>query len=112
MIIEKIIRDYLSAQLDCQVYADMPETLPGRCVVLEKTGSGRENYIRSAMIALQSYGKSLYEAAQLNEQVKAAMDNAIRLDCICSSSLNSDYPFNDDSNKRHRYQAVYDIVHY
>ncbi len=112
MIIEKIIRDYLSAQLDCPVYADMPEALPERCVLVEKTGSGRENYIRSAMIALQSYGESLYEAAQLNELVKNAMDNAIQLDCICSSSLNSDYPFNDDTSKRHRYQAVYDIVHY
>lgn len=112
MIIEKVIRDYLSAQLDCPVYADMLETLPERFVLVEKTGSGRENYIRSATIALQSYGGSLYEAAQLNEQVKEAMDNAIQLSCICSTGLNSDYPFNDDSNKRHRYQAVYDIVHY
>nr|DAJ55325.1 MAG TPA: tail completion protein [Caudoviricetes sp.] len=112
MIIEKTIRNYLSTQLDCPVYADIPETLPERCVLVKKAGSGRENYIRSAMIALQSYGKSLYEAAELNELVKNAMDNAAQLDCICSSSLNSDYPFNDDSIKRHRYQAVYDIVHY
>ena len=112
MIIEKTIRDYLAAQLDCPVYADFPETLPERWVLVEKTGSGMENYIRRAMIALQSYGKSLYEAAELNEQVKRAMDEMTRLDCICASSLNSDYPFNDTANHRHRYQAVYDIVHY
>lgn len=112
MMIEETVRTYLSEVLDCPVYADMPETLPERFVLVEKTGSGRENYISSATIAVQSYGKSLYEAAQLNEAVKTAMDEMIVLDSICRVDLNSDYPFNDTSNKRNRYQAVFDIVHY
>ena len=111
-MIEKTILDYLTARLDCPVYAERPSPQPERFVLLEKTGSGIENHIRSATIALQSYGESMYEAAKLNERVKEAMDDAIQLDCICASGLNSDYPYNDTSNKRHRYQAVYDIVHY
>lgn len=111
-MIEKTILDYLTARLDCPVYAELPSPLPERFVLIEKTGSGREDYISSAMFALQSYGTSLYDSAGLNERVKAAMDALILLDDICAVRLNSDYPFDDTLNHRHRYQAVYDITHY
>lgn len=111
-MIEQTIREYLAKRLDVPVYADMPERLPERFLLVEKTGSGREDFISSSMFALQSYGTSLYDAAMLNERVKAAMDAMILLDDICAVRLNSDYPFNDTSNHRHRYQSVYDITHY
>lgn len=111
-MIEETVRDYLSGALDCPVWMEYPENPPDRFVLLEKTGSGRGNYISRATFAVQSYGESLYEAARLNEKVKKAMDNLIFLNSICDSSLNSDYAFNDTTNHRYRYQAVYDIVHY
>ena len=60
---------------------------------------------------MQSYGPSLFEAAELNERVKAAMDDLIQLPDIISSDLDSDYNFTDTSTKRYRYQAVYDIIY-
>ena len=112
MMIEKTIRDYLSARLDCPVRLEEPETPPERYVVLEKTGSGKQNQICRAIIAIQSYGKSLHEAASLNEAVKRLMDDATTLDAVSRSALNSDYNFTDPTTKRYRYQAVYDITHY
>lgn len=111
-MIEQTILDYLSARLGVPVYMEVPSTPPPSFVVLEKTGSGRANHISRATLAVQSYAPTLLEAAQLNEAVKAAMDNAIDLDEVSRSALNSDYNFTDPQTKRYRYQAVYDITHY
>lgn len=80
--------------------------------IARKTGSSREAHIDRAMLAIQSYAPSMYEAARLNERVKAAMDSAAELDAVSASRLNSDYNFTDTTTKRYRYQAVYDLVYY
>ena len=64
------------------------------------------------MIVADSYGRSLLEAAQLNEQVKAALDDLITLATVSSSTRAGDYPAFDTKNKKHRYQAVQNITHY
>ena len=64
------------------------------------------------MMAVQSYAGSLLEAAQLNDQVKQAMDSLPELAGIGAARLNSDYNFTDTASKRYRYQAVYDVTHY
>ena len=110
-MIEKIIYDYLNDQ-GFSAYMQKPKDPPSEYVLIEKTGSSKTNYINSATIALQSYADSLYLAATLNEAVKAAVDDIIVLDSICSASLNSDYNFTDTTTKEYRYQAVYDIVFY
>lgn len=110
-MIETIVLDHLSSVLPEPCSLEVPERPPARFVVLEKTGSSRENYINTASFAVQSYGPSLFEAAELNERVKAAMDELIQLPDIISSDLDSDYNFTDTSTKRYRYQAVYDIIY-
>lgn len=112
MMIEKTILDYLKETLSVPVYMERPEEDIGEYVVLEKTGSGRMNRINRATFALQSFGDSLVRAAEINEDVKAAMDDLIVLPEISRSQLNSDYNFTDTTKKRYRYQAVYDITHY
>lgn len=111
-MIEKTVMEYLDGQLDVNCYMEVPASRPERFVVVEKTGSSRENYINSSMLAIKSYAPSLYEAAALNEQVKTVMDTAIELDEICRADINSDYVFNEINAKGYRYQAVYDIIHY
>lgn len=111
-MIEKIVYDYLSEALTVPVRLEVPENPPERFVLLEKTGSGVENHIYSATIAVQSWAEALFEAAALNEQVKEAMDGIVRLPEVCRCRLNSDYNFTDTATKRYRYQAVFDLVHY
>ena len=111
-MIEKVILDYLTATLTVPVYMERPEEDEGEFVVIEKTGSEKNNYISRATIAIQSFGNSLYRAAEINEAVKAAIDNLIALPEVSRSHLNSDYNFTDTTKKRYRYQAVYDITHY
>ena len=110
-MIEKIVLDYLNDALNVPVYMEMPENKPDRFVLIEKTGSSRENHIDFATITIQSYAESLYYAATLNEDVKQAMDDIIALDTVSSAELNSDYNFTDTETKKYRYQAVYDLVY-
>lgn len=110
-MIEKIIYDYLISK-NIPAYMQIPADPPEEYVLIEKTGSRKRNHIKSATIALQSYAGSLYSAAMLNEEVKDAMDEAIALNGISNTSLNSDYNFTDTNTKKYRYQAVYDITHY
>lgn len=112
MMIEKTVYDYLSQVIDVPVYMEEPKNKPDTFVVIEKTGSSKENYIEESTFALQSYATTLFKAAELNVLVKKAMDDLIVCPEVSRSKLNSDYNFTDDSTKRYRYQAIYDIVHY
>lgn len=111
-MIEAVVLRYLQGKLSVPVYLAQPEKPPTRFAFLEKTGSGRSNHVNRATFAVQSYGENLLDTINLNEEVKAAMDNITELSEVTASRLNSDYPFHDDERKRYRYQAVYDLTHY
>lgn len=111
-MIEKIVLDYLNDALGVKVYMEEEENMPQEYVLVEKTGSGKENHIFDATIVVQSFSDTMYHAAMLNEKVKAAMENIVVLDDITRCDLNTDYNYTDTSRKKYRYQAVFDITHY
>lgn len=117
-MIEVKLRNYLLNymlvnQLNIPVYYEIPASgLPDTYIVLEKTGGGAGNFVYRSTFAIQSVAPTLYGAMQLNDTVKAAMDDAITVDAIVSSKLNTDYNFTDATKGYYRYQAVYDLVHY
>lgn len=120
-MIEKIVLDYLSSTLtetvgsttvSIPVSMEVPEQpTPKKYVVIEKTGSNKLNHVPTAFIAVQSYAETLLNAATLNEQVKAAMDNIVTLAAIGGCHLDTDYNFTDPSTKTYRYQAVFRITY-
>lgn len=110
-MIEVILLEYLSEALDVPVYMEEPQDPEERYVLLEKTAGRNTEHISRATFAVQSYGASLYDAAELNLLVKTAMAS-INVPEIARAALNSDYNFTDTTTKRYRYQAVYDIVYY
>ena len=111
-MIEKIIRDYLLANLSVPVYVDVPAEPPEKYVVIERTGGGETEHIRSAMVAVQSYGASRYDAASLHESILVLLKNLKELDNISASDLNAEYDYTDTTTNRYRYQAVFDIIYY
>lgn len=111
-MIELTLYEYLKEELSVPVYMERPIDPPTTFVVLEKTGSSKENHICTATFAIQSYAPSMYEAAALNEEVKAVVEASIELDEIASARLNSDYNYTDTATKHYRYQAVFNFVHY
>ena len=47
----------------------------------------------------------------MNDDLKKAMLSAIELKDVSSVRLDSDYDYTDVQEKKHRYQAVYDIYY-
>ena len=111
-MIESIVQNFLLKKMTVPVLMEEPEEKPEKYIVLEKTGGGGENGIKTATMTIQSYGTSLWEAAQLNEEMKKAMEEIDDQDPVSKATLNSDYNYTDTSTKRYRYQAVYDFVYY
>ena len=112
-MIEQRLLEYLNSSLSpIPCYLEMPEDPTGQFVIIEKTGSSITNRITKANFAIQSYADSLYDAAALNEQVKAAMDSMLELGTISKVELNSDYNFTDTDLKAYRYQAVFVLTYY
>lgn len=110
-MIELIIKKHLEKILSVPVYLEHEEKMPESFVIFEKTSGGYKNKINSASFAFQSYGKSMYEAARLNEELKDAVFKLVENNNIGGVRLNSDYNFTDTLAKRYRYQAVFDITY-
>lgn len=110
-MIELIIKKYLEKNLKVPVYLEKEENMPDSYVIFEKTSGGQKNQINSASFAFQSYAKSMYEAAKLNEELKAAVFKLQWSKEVGGVRLNSDYNFTDVTTKNYRYQAVFDITY-
>lgn len=108
-MIEKTLIDYLNKNLDVPVYAEHQRVEPKSFVLVERVGSARNNLINRVSFAVQSYAESMEKAAELNEKVKCAMYEIVKLDEIGSCKLDSDYNFTDTEMKQYRYQAIFDI---
>lgn len=111
-MIETTILDYLRDRLGVPVTMEVPEGASGTFVVLEKTGSSRQNYIRRATLAVQSYAPTLLLAAQLDDAVIEAMLALPTLDQVGVCKLERDYNFTDTETKKYRYQAVFAVTYY
>lgn len=117
-MIEKVILDYLTAELSVPVMMEVPEVpsedfpdVPARFVVIERVGGRKENHGSTASIAFQSYAETLYEAATLDESVRAVVENIIELNAVAGVRLTSNYNHTDPRTKQYRYQCVYDIYY-
>ncbi len=110
-MIETTLLEFLDGKLDVFVGMEAPEETTGY-VLIDKTGSSRTNHIITSTFAIQSYGKSLYEAMQLNAEVEEAMEDFLELSGITRVQLETDYNFTNTATKQYRWQAVYLITHY
>ena len=113
-MIEATVISYLMDKTSAvkNVFAERPKNPPAKYIIVEKTGSDREDRVDRATIAIQSIAGTMFDAAALNEEVKAEMDEIVESDLIGACRLNSDYNFTDQTTKEYRYQAVFDITHY
>lgn len=110
-MIEKIVLDYLNGVLKVPCYMEAPEKPIAPYVVIEKTGESETNKIFSGTLAIQSISTSLYNAAELNEEVKTVMENIVELDFVYRCRLVGSYNFTDTETKKYRYQSVFDMTY-
>lgn len=111
-MIEKILYDYLSTTKKLTIYLEQPKVKPDAFYIMEKTAGGQTDKVNRATIVIQSYAKTLYDAALMNETIKTAMNDAIELDEVSRVEINSDYNYTDPTTKQYRYQAVFVVTYY
>lgn len=119
-MIEKIVLDYLTDNIDVPVSMEVPEVpsetfhkMPREFIVIEKVAGSITDHIRFTTIAIQSYStKSLFGASQLNEAVHEIMDHmAEYVEDVSECKMVADTNFTDTSTKRYRYQCLYNIFY-
>ena len=91
---------------------ELPDKLLDEMYIVQKTSDQEANHIGHATIAVQSYGKSKFDAAQLDEAMRGYMDLIIGETNISGLTLNAkgiDFP--DTVNKRYRYQSQIGRAH-
>ena len=110
-MIEKVILDYLNDNLANPSYTERSGQ-KGKFYIIEKVGGGETNHIKTSKFAIQSYADSMYDAALMNETLKAVMKDIVSLGSISSCKLDTDYNFTDTTTKKYRYQAIFIVVHY
>ena len=83
-------------------------------VLIEKTGSSGDNYIRSATLTISLFHLRFVERHSSTKAVKETMKKIIELD-----DMNADATLiaittirGYGKKEKYRYQAVFDIVHY
>lgn len=111
-MIEKVVLDYLTKQMTVPAYMEEPEEPPESYILIEKTGGGSQGPLKTATLTIQSYAGTLEKAAELNEEMKKAMEDIEDQNPISKAKINSDYNYTDTRTKRYRYQAVYDLIYY
>lgn len=110
MIIEILINFLIGKTGSQDVYAEVPENAPDEFWTIEQTGSDTRNRITTTTIAIQSWADSMLRAAEMNEEIKEAMERLPEIKEVSACRLNSDYNFTNTAKKKYRYQAVYDIT--
>ena len=110
MVIEAAVRAFLAERLPVPVFCEASDE--PSYVLIERTGSEERNRVRAATLAIQSYAGSLLGAAELNEQVRTAMESLPELPGVGGCRLLNDYNWTDTATRRYRYQAVFRVTHY
>ncbi len=118
-MIEQIVLEYLTEHIDVPVFMELPEvpsedypTMPERFLVLEKVGNNMTDHIWNGSIAVQSYSlNSLYEAANLDEEMQKVMLEIDTLPEISGIKIASNYNHTDVRTKRYRYQSVFECYY-
>lgn len=112
-MIEDFTLRYLSSKLDDVPGAiGQPSPLPPYCFVIKKTDSETSNMIPTDTLSLYAYAPSEYEAAQLNERIKQAMQTMADQDAICNVAFYTDFSDDDTEYKVPRYQSIYNVTYY
>lgn len=94
--------------------SDTPKTLPGRFILVERTGGAREAMLGdNAEILIEVYDKSSrYDCSEIANFIGDHIyDLCIENENVTHASVNSIISLDDTQKQYHRYQVYCDIFH-
>lgn len=111
-MIEGFIRQYLDDNMEQPVSIGRPSPMPSSFYAIQKTESRVLNMIPTATITVYSYAPTEFEAASMNQDVKAQMLAMAEQPEICRAALETDFSSPDTEVKSPRYQAIFYVTYY
>ena len=111
-MIEDFTRDYLDKNVEQPVSVGRPSPMPPRFFAIKKGESQVRNMIPTATITVYSYAPTEFEAASMNQDVKAQMLEMAEQPEICRVALDTDFSSPDTEVKSPRYQAIFYVTYY
>ena len=112
-MIEVKMRKYLEDSLTkVPVYMEYPKNPTKKFIVLQLADAGRVNYIDAATFFVTVYADSLYSTAELKEQVKDILFNAISLPSISSATMGQERAGTDSANHVYKYDLTFNFYYY
>ena len=111
MLIETTIRNYLIEKIpNVPIEVEAPKN-ESKFVVLTVIDRGKENLINAVTVEFDSYGESKFEAAELDEMVREAMEEIVELGSIFSSKIGGGNEAFDDELKKDYYRAYFNLTY-
>jgi len=105
------LRGRLQGALGVPVYVNVPEDIPGRCVVVTRNGGGILNKLQDrAGVDFYAYGESEADACALMDEVRAEVFSlrfADGYELMREETCRSDY---DDDARRFRWYASWTVT--
>lgn len=111
MLIEQVVQDYLTNELgNIGVYPENPKPLPDKYVTFRIMDREKRNHINGVTFEFSSLASSKFEAAQLDELVRDAMENIIVIyDISCHFGGGNDDM--DTSINKYRYRCYFNLFY-
>lgn len=111
MLIETTIRNYLIEKIpNVPIEVEVPEN-ESKFVVFRVIDRGKTDLINAVTVEFYSYGESKFEAAELDDLLRTAMEEIVELNSIFSSRIgggNDDY---DEELKKNRYRTYFNLTY-
>lgn len=111
MLIEPIVLSYLQAKLDVPVFMEIPAHPTDTFVTIQKIDAGERDHIFAVTLEIHSYAQSKFEAAELDDKVREAMENIVELDAISASKFGGGNDAPNTSTKMYRYRSYYNLFY-
>ena len=112
-MIEVTIKDYLENNLNnVPVYMEYPKNPGKKFILLQLADGGQINYIDAATFFVTVYADSLYMAAELKEEVKKLLFQAVMLPSISSASLGQEQAGTDSANNMYQYNLTFNFYYF
>lgn len=111
-MIEVALRDYLTDNIGVPVLMEHPKTSSKKFILLQLADGGQINHIDAATFFVNVYADSLYEAAELKEEVKTLLLDATSIPGITKSSLGQEQAATDSANHLYQYNLTFNFYYY